>query len=76
MTTVQKQATTPTPTRLATAIPRLLTASEAAATRGEHELARVFARKAAEASSQLHQLSLRHAIDTATTKRRAGRGRR
>lgn len=46
------------PSRLATAVVRLLYASEAAMTRGSSAFARTYAAKAAEASASLHNLSM------------------
>ena len=48
------QESSTTPARLAAAIPRLLDASEHAATRGHADFARLYASKAAEASATLH----------------------
>ena len=57
MTTSLHQGST-SPTRLATAILRLLEASEKAATRGHHKFAKTYAAKAAEASARLHNLTM------------------
>ena len=46
------------PARLAAAIPRLLDASEHAATRGSNDFARLYASKAAEASASLHNTAM------------------
>lgn len=46
------------PRRLATAVVRLLDASEAAATRGHTDFARTYAAKAAEASASLHNQAI------------------
>lgn len=63
------QEHTTSPRRLATAIVRLLDASEAAATRGHHAFARTYAAKAAEASAALHNHVMDALADVATPRR-------
>ena len=60
---------TTNPARLATAVVRLLDASEKAATRGHDAFARTYAAKAAEASASLHNLTM-DALADATRPRR------